>query len=134
MDTLKLLKEGVYYTQIYVELHTKKNSTKVTLMKHKKLIIPLLLATLSTAQAASIEEKASFSLPDNPDNHSGLEHSHSHQGYQQFDFDTVDLEKFKQQEGKLYSSKEDVMKVLTGGVKNPTGKKNYGKKVCCSKA
>ena len=56
-----------------------------------------------------------------------MRHTRSHKGYQQFDFDTVDIEKLKQQKGKLYSSEEDVMKVLAGGVKNPTGKKEIWK-------
>jgi len=105
-------------------------------MKTITLATPItgLFAIFNVVQAASPEEKSGISLPDNPNDLSGLEHTHSHQGYQQFDFDTVDIEKLKQQKGKLYSSKEDVMKVLTGGVKNPTGKKSSGKKVCCSKA
>ena len=91
-------------------------------MKIITLTTPIigLFAIFNVAQAASLE-KSGFSLPDNPDDLSGLEHTHSHQGYQQFDFDTVDLEALKKKGGKLYSSKEDVMKVLTGGVKNPTG-------------
>jgi len=96
-------------------------------VKYKKLLIPILLTSLNVAQADSAKEKGDISLPDNPDDHSGLEHSHSGKGYQQFDFDTVDLEALIKKGGRLYSSKEDVMKVLTGGVKNPTGDKELWK-------
>ena len=86
-----------------------------------------LLSIFNVTHAASPEGKSGFSLPDNPYDLSGLEHTHSHQGYKQFDFDTVDLEALKKKGGKLYSSKEDVMKILTGGVKNPTGDKELWK-------
>jgi len=85
-----------------------------------------LFAVFSIAQA-NPEGKSDIILPVNPDDHSGLKHSHSHPGYQQFDFDTVDLEALKKKGGKLYSNKEDVMKVLSGGVKNPTGDKELWK-------
>jgi ribonuclease Z len=103
--------------------------TRITLMKKNILTIPIigLFAIFSAALATSAEEKSEFSLPDNPHDLSGLELTHSHKGYQQFDFDTVDLEALKKKGGKLYSSKEDVMKVLSGGVKNPTGKKELWK-------
>ncbi len=98
-------------------------------MKEIALVLPVigLFAIFNVAQAADPTEAEISSFLENPNDLSGLRHSHSHKGYQQFDFDTVDIEKLKQQKGKLYSSKEDVMKVLTGGVKNPTGKKEIWK-------
>lgn len=67
-------------------------------------------------------------LKGNPNDLSGLQMTHSHKGYQQYDFDTVvDIDKLKRTKGKLYSSKEDVMKILAGGIKNPTGEKELWK-------
>ena len=87
--------------------------------------IVALFAISAVAQADSA--KISPYLADNPNDLSGMQHTQSHKGYQQFDFDTVDLEALKKEGGRLYSSKEDVMKVLTGGVKNPTGEKEIWK-------
>ena len=78
--------------------------------------------------AGPSEAEISDYLKSNPNDLSGLQHTHSHKGYQQFDFNTVvDIDKLKKTKGKLYSSKEDVMKVLMGGVKNPTGEKELWK-------
>ena len=96
-----------------------------------RLVLPLLATLLLTAQLHANEERISDFLSEylvgNPNDLSGLQFTTSHHSYKQFDFNTVDLERLKQQKGRLYSSKEDVMKVLMGGVKNPTGEEELWK-------
>ena len=84
--------------------------------------------TTKTETAPPSEAQITEYLKGNPNDLSGLQMTHSHKGYQQYDFDTVvDIDKLKRTKGKLYSSKEDVMKVLAGGIKNPTGEKELWK-------
>jgi hypothetical protein len=59
-----------------------------------------------------------------PNDLSGLQRTGSQDNTVQYDFNTREQELTK---GKLYSSPEDIMKVLAGGVKNPTGKKELWK-------
>jgi hypothetical protein len=86
-----------------------------------------LLVAQVNAQSASSEEEIKAFLGDNPHGHSGLQHTHSPCGYQQFDFNTVDLEQLKKTKGRLYWTEEDVIRVLMGGVKNPTGEEELWK-------
>ncbi len=104
----------------------KKQSSKISFWQGSIYIVGL-FAIFSVAQAGSPAGHSDIILPDNPDDLSGLVHSHSGKGYEQFNFDTVDLEALKKKGGKLYSSKEDIMKVMTAGVKNPTGKNELWK-------
>ena len=87
----------------------------------------LLAATHLQASEQKITDFLIDYIADDPNDLSGLQLTNSHHSYKQFDFNTVDLEKLKQQKGRLYSSKEDVMKVLMGGVKNPTGEEELWK-------
>lgn len=61
-------------------------------------VLPLLLS----AQAGQSEIGASPAIPDTPETFSGLQHALSREGYSQFDYDKVDLEKLKKQGGKIY--------------------------------
>ena len=70
------------------------------------------------AQAADPTEAEISSFLENPNDLSGLTHSQSHKGYQQFDFDTVDIEKLKQQKGKLYSSQQEKTEKAGSGLAN----------------
>ena len=45
----------------------------------------------------------------------------------QFEHDRVDPANLKKRKGKIYSTRKEIMTVLTGGVKNPTGKKELWK-------
>ena len=100
-------------------------------MIHKAMSFALLTGLVAVSyqlKAGPSEAEISEYLMNNPNDLSGLQQTHSHKGYQQFDFNTVvDIDKLKRTKGKLYSTKEDVMKVLTGGIKNPTGEKELWK-------
>jgi hypothetical protein len=68
-------------------------------MKKMALFLSIigLFAVFNVAQAADpTDAEIRAMLPDNPNDLSGLQHTHSHKGYQQFDFDIVDIEKLKQ--------------------------------------
>jgi ribonuclease BN (tRNA processing enzyme) len=90
-------------------------------------IIVCLLFLLPVAWAGDSEVVASQMVPDTPDTSSGLRHTLSQEGYSQFDYDTVDPEKLKQQGGKIYSTPQEIMTVLAAGVNNPTGTKELWK-------
>jgi ribonuclease BN (tRNA processing enzyme) len=62
-------------------------------------------------------------VKDHPNDLSGLQRTGKQGDTVEYEFNTV----VKQQKGRLYSSPEDIMKVLTGGIKNPTGQKELWK-------
>jgi len=97
-------------------------------MKIIALTTPIigLFILCSVAQAAGPSE-AEIKAYLNPNDHSGMKQTHSHKGFKQFNFNTVDMDTLKQRKGKLYSSEEEIMRVLTGGVSNPTGDKELWK-------
>ncbi|WP_299589193.1 guanitoxin biosynthesis MBL fold metallo-hydrolase GntH [uncultured Microbulbifer sp.] len=95
------------------------------------LYILTVFAAHSHAESPTVNPPTESQIKDylsgNPNDHSGLHPTHSHKGYQQFDFNTIDIEKLKQKKGKLYSSEEEIRRVLSGGVNNPTGEKQLWK-------
>lgn len=97
---------------------------------NRSIFLVYLFGLLVFSLAVPAETKArdiAVPTPDNPNDHAGLHPKQAHAAYQQFDFNTVDAEKLKQQQGKIYSSPQEIMRVLTGGVKNPTGKQELWK-------
>jgi ribonuclease Z len=93
------------------------------------VVVTCILSVFGHAHAqAPSEAVISDYLKGHPDDLSGLRRTESHSGYDQYNFNTaVDADKLTRTKGKLYSSKEDVMKVLSGGIKNPTGQQELWK-------
>jgi ribonuclease Z len=93
------------------------------------VVLTCILSVFGQAHAQAPSEAAiSDYLKGHPDDLSGLKRTESHSGYDEYNFNTaVDIDKLTRTKGKLYSSKEDVMKVLSGGIKNPTGQKELWK-------
>ena len=58
-----------------------------------------LIAVGAMSRAEPTMAQISPYLADNPNDLSGMQHTRSHKGYQQFDFDTVDLEALKKRGG-----------------------------------
>lgn len=78
---------------------------------------------ISTLSTMSCLLMASYVSAENPFQYYQMETAQKRSGYEQFNFhESVDINSLRQQKGNIYSSKEEIMAVLTGGVnKTPDG-------------